>query len=85
MSSGTTPPGKAATAVVGRVVSPKAIRSVGSPARSGARPRVSAAAITRGLVPLRSGEADRQHYVDRTRPTTAVAAYPGGIVPDDVP
>ncbi|WP_245161151.1 lysophospholipid acyltransferase family protein [Blastococcus sp. CT_GayMR16] len=44
-----------------------------------------AAAITRGLVPLRAGEEDRPHYVDHTRPTTAVAAYPGGIVPDDVP
>jgi len=44
-----------------------------------------AAAITRGLVPLRAGEAVRPHYVDRTRPTTAVAAYPGGVVPEDVP
>jgi 1-acyl-sn-glycerol-3-phosphate acyltransferase len=44
-----------------------------------------AAAITRGLVPLRAGEEDRPHYVDHTRPTTAVAAYPGGVVPDDVP
>jgi 1-acyl-sn-glycerol-3-phosphate acyltransferase len=44
-----------------------------------------AAAITRGLVPLRAGEAARPHYVDRTRPTTAVAAYPGGVVPDHVP
>ncbi len=44
-----------------------------------------AAALTRGLVPLRAGEDDRPHYVDRTRPTTAVAAYPGGVVPDDVP
>jgi 1-acyl-sn-glycerol-3-phosphate acyltransferase len=44
-----------------------------------------AAAITRGLVPLRAGEAERPHYVDPTRPTTAVAAYPGGVVPDDVP
>ena len=44
-----------------------------------------AAAITRGLVPLRAGEAGRPHYVDPTRPTTAVAAYPGGVVPDDVP
>jgi len=44
-----------------------------------------AAAITRGLVPLRAGEEGRPHYVDRTRPTTAVAAYPGGVVPDDVP
>ena len=44
-----------------------------------------AAAITRGLVPLRQDEADRPAYVDPTRPTTAVAAFPGGIVPDDVP
>jgi hypothetical protein len=44
-----------------------------------------AAAITRGLVPLRAGEENRPHYVDRTRPTTAVAAYPGGVVPEDVP
>jgi 1-acyl-sn-glycerol-3-phosphate acyltransferase len=44
-----------------------------------------AAAITRGLVPLRVGEADRPHFVDPTRPTAAVAAYPGGIVPDDIP
>ncbi|MGY1812401.1 lysophospholipid acyltransferase family protein [Blastococcus sp. SYSU D00820] len=49
-----------------------------------ARMRI-AAAITRGLVPLRAGEADRPHYVDRTRPTTAVAAFPGGVVPDDIP
>jgi 1-acyl-sn-glycerol-3-phosphate acyltransferase len=44
-----------------------------------------AAALTRGLVPLRAREAERPHYVDRTRPTTAVAAYPGGVVPEDVP
>ena len=44
-----------------------------------------AAAITRGLVPLRAGEDERPHCVDPTRPTTAVAAYPGGVVPDDVP
>ena len=44
-----------------------------------------AAAITRGLVQLRAGEADRPHYVDRTRPTTAVSAYPGGVVPEDIP
>jgi 1-acyl-sn-glycerol-3-phosphate acyltransferase len=44
-----------------------------------------AAAITRGLVPLRAREADRPHYVDRTRPTTAVSAYPGGVVPEDIP
>ncbi len=44
-----------------------------------------AAAITRGLVPLRQGETDRPAFVDPTRPTTAVAAFPGGVVPDDVP
>jgi hypothetical protein len=44
-----------------------------------------AAAITRGLVPLRAGEEDRPAFSDPTRPTTAVAAYPGGVVPDDVP
>jgi 1-acyl-sn-glycerol-3-phosphate acyltransferase len=42
-----------------------------------------AAAITRGLVPLR--ERHRSAFVDPTRPTTAVAAYPGGTVPEDVP
>jgi 1-acyl-sn-glycerol-3-phosphate acyltransferase len=47
-----------------------------------ARNRI-AAAITRGLVPLRAGE--RGPFVDPTRPTTAVAAYPGGLVPEDVP
>jgi 1-acyl-sn-glycerol-3-phosphate acyltransferase len=44
-----------------------------------------AAAITRGLVPLREGERDRPAYVDPTRPTTAVAAFPGGVVPEDLP
>ena len=44
-----------------------------------------AAAITRGLVPLRAGEPDRPARLDPTRPTTAVAAFPGGVVPDDVP
>ena len=44
-----------------------------------------AAAITRGLLPLRAGEEGRPHYVDATRPTTAVAAYPGGVVPEDIP
>jgi 1-acyl-sn-glycerol-3-phosphate acyltransferase len=44
-----------------------------------------AAAITRGLVPLRAGEMDRPAFVDPTRPTTAVAAYPGGVVPADLP
>jgi 1-acyl-sn-glycerol-3-phosphate acyltransferase len=49
-----------------------------------ARYRITAA-ITRGLVPLRAGEADRSAWVDRTRPTTEVAAFPGGVVPDDIP
>jgi 1-acyl-sn-glycerol-3-phosphate acyltransferase len=49
-----------------------------------ARYRITAA-ITRGLVPLRAGEDDRPHYVDRTRPTTEPAAFPGGLVPDEVP
>ncbi len=44
-----------------------------------------AAAITRGLAPLRPDEPGRPAHVDPTRPTTAVAAYPGGIVPDDIP
>ncbi|MGY1772616.1 lysophospholipid acyltransferase family protein [Blastococcus sp. SYSU D00813] len=44
-----------------------------------------AAAITRGLVPLRADEPDRPAFLDPTRPTTAVAAYPGGVVPDSVP
>jgi 1-acyl-sn-glycerol-3-phosphate acyltransferase len=44
-----------------------------------------AAAITRGLVPLRADEPDRPRFADPTRPTTAVAAFPGGRVPDDVP
>jgi 1-acyl-sn-glycerol-3-phosphate acyltransferase len=49
-----------------------------------ARMRI-AAAITRGLVPLRAGEDERPHYVDATRPTTGAAAFPGGVVPDDIP
>jgi 1-acyl-sn-glycerol-3-phosphate acyltransferase len=50
-----------------------------------ARTRI-AAALTRGLAPLRAGEpADRVAFPDGTRPTTAVAAFPGGVVPDDVP
>ncbi len=44
-----------------------------------------AAAITRGLVPLREGDTDRPLFVDPTHPVTAVAAFPGGVVPDDVP
>jgi 1-acyl-sn-glycerol-3-phosphate acyltransferase len=49
-----------------------------------ARYRITAA-ITRGLVPLRADEPDRPRFADRTRPTTAVAAYPGGVVPEDIP
>jgi 1-acyl-sn-glycerol-3-phosphate acyltransferase len=44
-----------------------------------------AAAITRGLVPLRAAERHRPAFLDPTRPTTAVAAYPGGVVPEDIP
>ncbi|MGY1608075.1 lysophospholipid acyltransferase family protein [Geodermatophilus sp. SYSU D00700] len=47
-----------------------------------ARMRI-AAAITRGLVPLRA--AARPLPPDPTRPTTGAAAFPGGVVPDDVP
>jgi 1-acyl-sn-glycerol-3-phosphate acyltransferase len=43
-----------------------------------------AAALTRGLVPLRADERERPAFVDQTRPTTAVAAYPGGHVPTDI-
>jgi 1-acyl-sn-glycerol-3-phosphate acyltransferase len=28
---------------------------------------------------------DRIGLADGTRPTTAVAAFPGGVVPDDIP
>jgi 1-acyl-sn-glycerol-3-phosphate acyltransferase len=42
------------------------------------------AAITRGLVPLRDGERDAPYVADPTRPTTGTAAFPGGVVPDDV-
>jgi 1-acyl-sn-glycerol-3-phosphate acyltransferase len=42
-----------------------------------------AAALTRGLVPLRA--ADHRKWIDPTRPTTGTAAYPGGVVPEDVP
>jgi 1-acyl-sn-glycerol-3-phosphate acyltransferase len=50
-----------------------------------ARTRI-AAALTRGLAPLRAGEpADRVAFPDETRPTTAAAAFPGGVVPEDVP
>jgi 1-acyl-sn-glycerol-3-phosphate acyltransferase len=47
-----------------------------------ARMRI-AAAITRGLVPLR--EASRPLHPDPTRPTTGAAAFPGGVVPPDIP
>jgi 1-acyl-sn-glycerol-3-phosphate acyltransferase len=44
------------------------------------------AAVTRGLAPLRAGEpTDRIGFADGTRPTTAVAAFPGGVVRDDIP
>ncbi|HEX2075594.1 MAG TPA: lysophospholipid acyltransferase family protein [Geodermatophilus sp.] len=49
-----------------------------------ARTRI-AAAITRGLVPLRAGEPDRPRFHDPTRPTIGIAAFPGGVVPDDIP
>ncbi|MGY1826052.1 MULTISPECIES: lysophospholipid acyltransferase family protein [unclassified Blastococcus] len=49
-----------------------------------ARTRI-AAALTRGLRPLRAGEPDGPAFVDPTRPTTAVAAFPGGVVPEDIP
>jgi 1-acyl-sn-glycerol-3-phosphate acyltransferase len=44
------------------------------------------AAVTLGLAPLRAGEpTDRIGFADDTRPTTAVAAFPGGVVRDDIP
>ena len=50
-----------------------------------ARMRI-AAALTRGLAPLRAGEpTDRIAFDDPTRPTTMTAAFPGGVVPDDIP
>ncbi|TFV51610.1 lysophospholipid acyltransferase family protein [Blastococcus sp. TF02A-35] len=49
-----------------------------------ARMRI-AAALTRGLRPLRAGELDGPAFHDPTRPTTAVAAFPGGAVPEDIP
>jgi 1-acyl-sn-glycerol-3-phosphate acyltransferase len=49
-----------------------------------ARMRI-AAAITRGLVPLREGELDAPRFADPTRPTAGTAAFPGGVVPDDLP
>lgn len=60
-----------------------------APGRTGdahrARTRIMAA-ITRGLVPLRAGEpSDRIAFHDPTRPVTAVAAFPGGRVPPEIP
>jgi 1-acyl-sn-glycerol-3-phosphate acyltransferase len=50
-----------------------------------ARNRI-AAAITRGLQPLRADEPrDRIAFADPTRPTSGVAAFPGGVVPADLP
>jgi 1-acyl-sn-glycerol-3-phosphate acyltransferase len=49
-----------------------------------ARMRI-AAAITRGLVPLRAEEPDEPRFTDPSRPTTGAAAFPGGVVPDDIP
>ena len=88
--------GKLRTALRAVVRRPALKVHVGPPVRLGdlrmgrvgdanrARYRI-AAAITRGLVPLRAGEESRPHFVDPTRPTTAVAAFPGGVVPEDVP
>jgi hypothetical protein len=45
-----------------------------------------AAALTRGLAPLRADEpAGWPAHVDPTRPTTATAAFPGGVAPRDIP
>ncbi|PRZ40708.1 1-acyl-sn-glycerol-3-phosphate acyltransferase [Antricoccus suffuscus] len=51
-----------------------------------ARDRI-AAAITRNLRPLRATELRAPRYVDETRPLSErrVAAFPGGVVPDDIP
>jgi 1-acyl-sn-glycerol-3-phosphate acyltransferase len=50
-----------------------------------ARTRIDAA-LTRGLAPLRAGEpTDRVAYADPTRPGTTTAAFPGGVVPPEVP
>jgi len=50
-----------------------------------ARTRIDAA-LTRGLAPLRDGEpTDRIAHRDPTRPATGTAAFPGGIVPPEVP
>ena len=46
---------------------------------------MSIGARLRGLAPLRAGELDAPAFADPTRPGTAVAALPGGVVPDDIP
>jgi hypothetical protein len=51
-----------------------------------ARELAIAAALTRGPAPLPAGEpAHRPAHVDPTRPTTATAAFPGSVVPGDIP
>ena len=50
-----------------------------------ARTRIDAA-LTRGLAPLRAGEpTDRIAHDDPTRPTTGRTAFPGGVVPPEIP
>lgn len=51
-----------------------------------ARDRI-AAAITRNLAPLRATELVRPRYDDETRPVSERpgAAFPGGVVPDEIP
>ncbi|RBY87630.1 1-acyl-sn-glycerol-3-phosphate acyltransferase [Blastococcus sp. TF02A-30] len=49
-----------------------------------ARTRI-AAAITRGLVPLRADEPEAPRFPDPTRPQSRPAAFPGGVVPEDIP
>lgn len=51
-----------------------------------ARNRI-AAAQTRLLAPLRSGELEAPRFVDETRPAAEqpTAAFPGGVVPDTIP
>lgn len=49
--------------------------------------RVTEVALVHGghVLAYPEGRVGRPHYVDATRPTTAVAAYPGGVVPEDMP
>ena len=88
--------GKLRTAVRAVVRRPSLTVHIGPPVRlddlrmgridhaNRARYRI-AAAITRGLVPLRAQERKKPAFHDPTRPPTAVAAFPGGVVTDDVP